>query len=108
MLEAGADHVYRSQLDTSLRSGVDALRELGFAPHQAHRAAQLFRRTDEAAWLELAGVRKDAALYQTRARESVEYLERLIRSEFREREHSDDSAWDSASRRAEYGKPEPE
>jgi monovalent cation:proton antiporter-2 (CPA2) family protein len=108
VLEAGADRVYRASVDTSLRSGVDALRALGFGAHQAHRAAQLFRRADEAAWLELASIRKDADAFQTRARESVQHLERLIRAEFHERRLGDDSAWDSTSRREEYGGREPE
>jgi monovalent cation:proton antiporter-2 (CPA2) family protein len=108
VLDAGADQVYRASLDTSLRSGVDALRALGFGAHRAHRAALYFRRADEAAWLELAEIRKDADAFQTRARESVQHLERLLREEFRERQRSDDSAWDSASRRAEYGTQEPE
>jgi len=105
LFEAGAHRVYRGQLDTSLRTGVDALRALGFPAHPAHRAAQAFRRLDERAWLELAAVRKDPNVFQTRARESIRVLEELLRGEFHEREERDDSAGDSGSLRAEYGKP---
>ena len=105
LFEAGAHRVYRGSLDTSLRTGVDALRALGFPSHPAHRAAQAFRRHDERAWLELAAVRKDPNVFQTRARESIRVLEELLRAEFHEREVPDDFAWDSSSLRAEYGKP---
>jgi voltage-gated potassium channel Kch len=104
LLDSHADRVYRASLDTSLRAGVDVLRELGFPAHQAHRAAQRFRRQDEAAWLELAAVRRDASAFRTRARESIQLLERLLQQEFHGRDPADDSAWDSASLRDEYGK----
>jgi voltage-gated potassium channel Kch len=103
VLEAGAHQVYRASLDTSLRSGVDALRELGVPAYHALRAAQRFRRHDEALWAELAAVRHDEGVFQSRARESLRLLERLLRSEFEGGERGDETAWDSASLRAEYG-----
>jgi Kef-type K+ transport system membrane component KefB/voltage-gated potassium channel Kch len=82
--EAGADHVYRTSLDTSLRAGSDVLRRLGFRAYRAHRAAQRFRRLDERQWLELAEVRQDDTVFETRARESIRVLEQLLRDEFQE------------------------
>jgi monovalent cation:proton antiporter-2 (CPA2) family protein len=103
VLEAGAHQVYRGSLDTSLRSGADVLRALGLPAHHAHRAAQWFRRRDEADWRALADVRRDAAVFQTRARESNELLERLLREQFHGGARADDAAWDSAPLRAEFG-----
>jgi monovalent cation:proton antiporter-2 (CPA2) family protein len=102
LFEAKVDHVYRASLDTALRSGVDVLRALGFPAHQAHRAAQKFRRSDEAAWRELAGVHRDPDAYQSRARESVRLLERLLRQELSESStRADDSAWDASPLRSQ-------
>ena len=44
-----ADLVCATFLDTSLRVGVDALRLVGVRAHHAHRAAQRFRKADDAA-----------------------------------------------------------
>jgi len=103
LLDSHADRVYRASLDTSLRAGVDVLRELGFPAHQALRSAQRFRRYDEAAWQELAAVRKDESLFQGRARDSIRMLERLLQAEFHGHGTLDESAWDSASLRDEFG-----
>lgn len=109
VLEAGADRVYRTSLDTSLRTGVDALRELGFAAYQSHRAAQWFRRYDENAWRELADIRSDDAQYQGRARESVRLLEQLLRAEFHTIRDTGEGAWATeALRRDLAGAPDPD
>ncbi|RIL06086.1 MAG: potassium transporter [Proteobacteria bacterium] len=101
LLDAGADAIYRASLDTALRSGADALRALGFPAYHAHRAAQRFRRHDEASWRELAAVRRDERVFQSRARESLQLLERLLREERDVPDPVDDNAWDAASLRAE-------
>jgi len=106
VLEAGADGVYRASLDTSLRAGVDAMRALGFPAHQSLRAAQYFRRYDEREWRALADVRHDDSVFQTRARESVQHLERLLAAEFHGIERPDQSDWDSDALRASATRPE--
>jgi monovalent cation:proton antiporter-2 (CPA2) family protein len=103
VLEAGADRVYRTSFDTSLRTGVDAMRDLGFGAYQAHRAAQWFRRYDENAWRELAGIRSDDAQFESRARESVRLLEKLLRAEFHTVRESDEAAWASEPLRRDQG-----
>ncbi len=105
LLEAGAHGVYRASLDTSLRAGVDAMRALGLSAHRAYRAAQYFRRYDESEWRELAKVRKDADVFETRAKESIHMLETLLRAEFQGTRSPLDSAWDSTPLRAAYGRP---
>jgi monovalent cation:proton antiporter-2 (CPA2) family protein len=104
LLEAGADRIYRESVDTSLRSGVDALRALGFPAHPALRAAQLFRRRDEVSWLELAPIRHDEDVFESRARESNAVLEQLLRECFHDAPAGDAGAWDSASLRREFGR----
>jgi voltage-gated potassium channel Kch len=106
VLEAGADGVYRASLDTSLRAGVDAMRALGFPAHQSLRAAQYFRRYDEREWRALSDVRGDASLFQTRARESIQHLERLLAAEFHGVARPDTPNWDSEALRTAAGRTE--
>ena len=104
LLEAGVDHVYRETLETALRTGTDALRLLGFRAHQAHRAARTFLRHDEGALRELARSRHDEVAYLNRSRQSIHDLEQLLLSELEAPvDLSVDAAWDSASRRDEFG-----
>ena len=105
LLDAGVEHVYREHLDTSLKLGVDALCMLGYRRHQALRAARKFRRHDEDSVRELAGVWKDRKAYVVRAREIIQSVEQMIRSEVEAgRKHEIDAAWDTTSIAEEYGK----
>ncbi|OGW54996.1 MAG: potassium transporter [Nitrospirae bacterium RBG_19FT_COMBO_55_12] len=97
LLDAGVHHVYRETLDTSLRAGVDALRELGFRSHQAHRASMTFRQHDENAVAELRHLRHDKKEYISHARRKIEDLEELLLSELKDPAEHLDAGWDSAS-----------
>lgn len=104
LVDDGVVHAYRDTLDTSLRMGVDALRLLGFRAYQAQRAAQRFRRDDEAATRELGGLRHDRRRYLTVARERIAELERVLRAEIDDREDTRDLGWDTESLISELGK----
>ena len=97
LLDAGVHHVYRETLDTSLRAGVDALRELGFRSYQAHRASMTFRQHDENAVAELRHLRHDKKIYINQARQKIEDLEQLLLSELKDHAEHLDAGWDSAS-----------
>ncbi|MDX1501996.1 MAG: monovalent cation:proton antiporter-2 (CPA2) family protein [Thermoanaerobaculia bacterium] len=101
--EAGVEHVFRDKLDSSLRLGVRALRLLGFRAHQAHRAAQTFRRHDERAVRELAGLRHDRKRYLGEARQRIEDLEKLLLGDLEDDDEMRDAGWDAESLRREYG-----
>ncbi len=103
LLDAGLEHVFRDKLDSSLRTGVEALRLLGFRGYQAHRAAQTFRRHDEAALRELAAMRHDQALYINTARQRIRDLEELLQNDLRDAAESRDAGWDTESLREEHG-----
>ncbi len=94
LIEEGVEHVYRETLDTSLRLGVDVMRLLGFRAYQAQRASHVFFRHDEESVRVMAEMHHDHALYINVARERIEDLEQLLRSDFEEREHAHDAAWD--------------
>jgi CPA2 family monovalent cation:H+ antiporter-2 len=103
LFDTGIGHVYRASLDTSLRLGVDVMQSLGFPARQAQRAAEYFRRYDEIEFRSLAAVRKDESLFQSRARESVQLLERLLLAEFHGIRDPDEAGADSAAPRAHSG-----
>ena len=103
LLAAGVPHVYRDTLDTSLRMGVEALTLLGIRAHQAHRAAQAFRRHDEAAVRELVEIRHDDARYLSTARARIRELEDRLLEELRRPHQTGDAAWDAESLRQEFG-----
>ena len=107
LIEEGIDHVYRETFDTSLRMGVDALRILGTRAHRAHRAAQRFRRDDEAALLALAGMQRDRNQYISAAREHMQLLESTMLQDLAERDAEDDVGWDAESLREDFGRPQP-
>jgi voltage-gated potassium channel Kch len=104
LLDAGVNHVYRETLDTSLRAGTDALRDLGFRSYQAHRASRTFRQHDEDSIAELRHLRHDQKSYITQARQRIEDLEQLLLSELHDREEHRDAGWDTESMREEFGK----
>jgi monovalent cation:proton antiporter-2 (CPA2) family protein len=103
LLDHGVAHVYRETLDTSLRTGIDALRLLGRRGHQAHRAARTFRRHDEESVRELGAMRHDRKAYMTAARERIQSLEELLLSEFEGPSEERDAGWDTETLREEYG-----
>ncbi|MEJ2547687.1 MAG: monovalent cation:proton antiporter-2 (CPA2) family protein [Gemmatimonadota bacterium] len=105
LLDMGVEHVYRETLDTSLRTGVDALRLLGRRGHQAHRAARTFRKHDEASVRELGKMRDDRKAYFSAARERIQALEELLLSEVEGPAEDRDAGWDTDSLREEYGAP---
>ncbi len=108
LIEAGVDKVYRETLDSSLRVGVDVMRELGVPGHEAVRNTRLFRRHDEEALRRMSGHRGDRKAYIHLVHQQSEELERLLREDDRDRDESFDAAWDAASRRREFGTGNPD
>ncbi len=107
LIDAGVEHVFRDKLDSSLTMGVEALRLLGFRAHQAHRAAQTFRRHDEEALRELAAMRHDQKLYLGAARQRIEDLEELLQGDLADPGEMRDAGWDPATLRQEFGSEAP-
>jgi voltage-gated potassium channel Kch len=104
LLEAGVTHVYRDNLDTSLRLGTDALRLLGFRAYQSQRAAQKFLRHDERSLRELTEQRTNRADYLNAARQRIAELEEILLADLRETREDRDAGWDAESLREEFGK----
>jgi monovalent cation:proton antiporter-2 (CPA2) family protein len=72
---------YRETLASSLDLGVDVLRALGMRAHQAHRAAQVFKRHDEQAVRELAQFWEDDDAYFKNARVHIEAFEKMFQAD---------------------------
>ncbi|GAB3491421.1 monovalent cation:proton antiporter-2 (CPA2) family protein [Spirosoma knui] len=105
-MDAGIDHIYRETLDASLRTGVDAMRLLGFRAYHAERSARLFRRHDEEALVELSAVRHNQKQYFSTARRRIHELEQLISSDETDRWLREvEEGWDADSLRKEANQP---
>jgi monovalent cation:proton antiporter-2 (CPA2) family protein len=104
LIEEGVDDVYRETFESSLRMGVDTLEALGVRAYRAHRAAQRFRRHDEASLKALAGTQHDRNQYFTVAREHMQLLETTMLHDLEDRDTGGDGAWDSESIRQDFGK----
>ena len=101
LIDAEVKHVYRESLDTSIRVGVDVMRMLGVPAHEAVRRGRMFRRHDEEALHNLAGLRSDRKAYVLGVRQQTEELERILRDDQREFHPEEDVAWDAESLRQE-------
>jgi voltage-gated potassium channel Kch len=104
LLEAGLDTVYRETLDSSLRIGFDAMRELGMPAFEALRRTRRFRVHDELAMRELSGKREDKKTYIHLVRQQSEELERLLSVDNSDLWSDVDAAWDSERLRREVAK----
>ncbi|KAB7731262.1 potassium transporter [Rudanella paleaurantiibacter] len=104
LVDAQVPHtrVYRETLDTSVRMGVDVLRELGVRAYHAQRAAHLFIKQDLTHLDELARVRHDEKLYFNTTRRQLREIEQLM--EFNEKNRwlkEINDGWDTETLRAE-------
>lgn len=95
LIEAGAEHIYRDTIDTSMRMGVDVLAMLGRRRYSAYRSAQMFMRYDEQTLWKMAPMRKDRNRYASEMREHIKTHEELIQADFDTRLYSEDHSWDS-------------
>ncbi len=103
LIDAGVEDVYRESLDSSIRVGVDVMQRLGVPAFEARRRARKFRRHDERALRELAGMRRDQKAYVHGVRQQTEELERILRADALDFHPDQDAAWDDESRRREFG-----
>jgi len=102
LLEKGVQHVFRETFETSLRMGVEAMRQLGVHSYQAHRSARLFRRRDDRDLQELAAMRHDRKAYLSSARNRIQDLERLLIKEHDGYDETRDMGWDTTTLRQDF------
>jgi hypothetical protein len=100
LMNSGMLHVYRETIDTSLRVGVDVMKMLGHRSYTAQRAARTFFKIDEKNMKKLSAIR-DQNQYILAAREKIEELEKIIRTERGDISLQEDGAWDEESLIAE-------
>jgi voltage-gated potassium channel Kch len=98
----GIESVHRETFASAYEMGIDALRQLGYRAHTAHRLARRWRDHEEREMEELVQLRDaDRATYLERMRRALDEAERLMREEdpvvYAER----DAAWDNESLRAD-------
>lgn len=87
--------IYRENLDTSVRMGVDVLIKLGKRAYSVYRAGQQFMKYDEESMKELYKVKHDENLYISATRQQIEMQEDLLKNDLKQKPNLDDHAWDS-------------
>lgn len=95
LLRLGVKHVYRETLGSALDLGTDALRALGQPANQAHRAALIFKRHDEASVRDMATLTEVNDEYISRARQHMENLEHALQSDRATLPKHRDDAWET-------------
>ncbi len=84
LMDAGILHIYRQNLEASLRMGADALHFMGGASATAYRKARLFLEHEEKGFKRLAAARHDKKRYISLVREQTEQINTLIQSDLDE------------------------
>lgn len=102
LIELGVPVVQRESVDGALRLGQEALRRLGRRAHEAHRAAQHFRRRDEANLVRLSAIFRERATHLSLAREAIRDLEASMRADAAAGRTDDETAWDAETLRQEF------
>lgn len=98
LLDKGAHDVERETFEGGLAMARQSLRALGMRAHQAHRAAQIFRRHDRTVFEQLAPLWNDEERYVVASRESSRVMERVLAEDLQDLGGPvDDGAWDVTS-----------
>jgi voltage-gated potassium channel Kch len=95
--------IHRETFGSAWEGGIDALRQLGYRAHTAHRLARRWRDHEEKNLEELATLWHDADrdTYFERARRGLDEAERLMRDEDPLVHTEADAAWNNESLRAD-------
>src|SRR4051812_14754405 len=101
ILRLGVDQVYRETFGSALDLSIDALRELGMDERRARRAAEIFRKHDEASVREMAKVPDDDEEYISIARKHIENLENALQSDLEMRDEPGVAAGVPPAKRAD-------
>lgn len=95
LMQHNVKKIYRENLHTSVRMGVDVLTRLGMRAYAVHRSALAFRKYDESSMHELYKLKHDEGMYISETRKQIEMQEDLLRNDLRQKPNLDDHAWDS-------------
>lgn len=107
LLDLGIKDVYRENLDTSIRLGVDTLIKLGGRAYSAMRSGQDFLRYDERSMNYLFEHRHHFETYISKSLQQIEIQEELLRNDREHQPNANDHIWDSEYIR-EHQKPDEE
>ena len=80
-LELGEENVYRETLDSSLVMSTDIMEHLGTPRETAERIAKRYRENDEQMVRKMAAHHHNRTEYVSRAKEYVQALDELMRSD---------------------------
>ncbi len=104
LIDMGIDQVFRETFDSALRMASEALTQLGHRKYQIMRNLKTFRKHDEKYLRELADLRHDRRDLIHGARQRIEDLEALLKSEIDNIGKDKDLGWDTSTLLEEFGK----
>ncbi len=103
LFRLGVKDVYRETLGSAVELGIAALRGLGMRGADALRAARIFKQHDEVAVRDMADLQEIDGNYVTRARQHIENLERILRSDRYDAKDPTGNQWSPESQRKPDG-----
>lgn len=95
LMNLGVNQVYRENLDTSVRMGIEILKKLGFRAYAVHRAGEKFKEHDEAALHNLYMYTHNREMYIRASKEHMRIQEEILNDDRLRKPNLDDHAWDS-------------
>ena len=102
LIQAGADSFVLEHQGSSLNLGIEALTQLGYRRHSAHRAALRFKDYDDQTIHKLAEVADDIGAYIETARIGIADLEQRMKSERTGNLRGEDNDWDDSTLRSGF------
>jgi monovalent cation:proton antiporter-2 (CPA2) family protein len=98
----GVEHVKLEVAHSAVELGITALKDMGFSPFQAHRAAKIYRNHTRDMKKKLAHMYEgDEKQYIDEVKRSAAELEEILRTETEQSIHEADEAWDNTTLREE-------
>lgn len=88
---AGADKIVRETFYSALNLGEQALESLGLSPHEAQKAANLFKKHDEHNVLAMGSFHEDEKKYRSQAQENYDALAAVLQADVCDEDPLDDS-----------------
>lgn len=95
LMQFNVKKIYRENLDTSVRMGVDVLTLLGKRAYAVYRAGLQFMKYDEASMNMLYKLKHDERMYISETRRQIKMQEDLLENDLNQKPNLDDHAWDS-------------
>lgn len=102
MMDIGVENLYREYLDSALRLGGDALKEVGLRQYQIQRSLKQFRKHDNDMVRELLNVRHERKSMLQGSKQLIVNMEKILKRDTKRIGRSKNDGWNSETMREEY------